>query len=43
MMRYKNSQITKKQEGIGRLRLGVVIGVPIVVILELVIASSFLS
>ena len=36
------SQIPLKQ-GLGRIRASIVIGVPIVVIMELVLASSFLS
>ena len=43
MSQPNGSQIPKKQEGIGRIRTGIVIGVPIVVIIELVLASSFLS
>ncbi len=41
-MATQSSQIPLKQ-GLGRIRAGIVIGVPIVVIMELVLASSFLS
>ena len=41
-MATESSQIPFKQ-GLGRIRAGIVIGVPIVVIIELVLASSFLS
>ncbi len=43
MLNPERPQIPKQREGIGRLRTGIVIGVPIVVIIELVLASSFLS
>lgn len=43
MLKSKRTQVPKKPEGIGRIRTGIVIGVPIAVIIELVLASSFLS
>ncbi len=43
MFNPRGTQIPKKPEGIGRMRTGIVIGVPIVVIIELVLASSVLS
>jgi len=41
-MATQSSQTPIKQ-GLGRIRVGIVIGVPIVVIMELVLASSFLN
>jgi len=43
MLNPRGTQFPKKSKGIGRMRTGIVIGVPIVVIIELVLASSFLS